>query len=179
MDVDRLSIDELAYAAGLTRRGIRFYVQQRLIPAPHGVGRGKHYDATHLERLRRIRELQTAGHSLEEIRRILEGNDPRTEVRGPREQVPRRAARAPIASAMLRAELWRHLRVMPGVELSFDAGRFNPSVEQLVALRDAIAETFRLGGDGAGDGASDGDGDDHGDENGDDENDSNSIEETP
>ena len=32
---------------------------------------------------------------------------------------------------------------MPGVELSFDAGRFNPSVEQLVALRDAIADVFR------------------------------------
>ena len=160
MDGERLSIDELADAAGLTRRGIRFYVQQRLIPAPHGVGRGKHYDASHLERLRRIRELQTAGHSLEEVRRILEGQAPRTEVRGPRE-APKRAARAAISSPVLRAELWRHVRVMPGVELAFDAGRFNPSVEQLVALRDAIAGAFRQGDDV------------------DDENDSNSIEETP
>ena len=78
MDADRLSIDELADAAALTRRGIRFYVQQRLIPAPHGVGRGKHYDASHLERLRQIRELQNAGNSLEEILRILEGQAPRT-----------------------------------------------------------------------------------------------------
>jgi hypothetical protein len=64
---------------------------------------------------------------------------------------------------MLRAELWRHVRVTPGVEFSFDAGRFNPSVEQLVALRDAIAEVFRQGDD----------------KDGGDDNDSNSIEETP
>ena len=140
MDRDRLSIDELADAAGLTRRGIRFYVQQRLLPAPHGVGRGKHYDASHLDRLRRVRELQGAGHSLEEIRRILEGKTLLTEVSRPRDK-PRRAPRA--VPAPIRAELWRHLRVMPGVELSFDAGRFNPTVEQLVALRDAIADVFR------------------------------------
>jgi DNA-binding transcriptional MerR regulator len=140
MSPDRLSIDELADAAGLTRRGIRFYVQQRLLPAPHGVGRGKHYDASHLDRLRQVRELQSAGHSLEEIRRILEGKALLTEVSKPVEmkKSARRAMPAPI-----RAELWRHLRVMPGVELSFDAGRFNPTVEQLVALRDAIAHAFR------------------------------------
>src|SRR4051794_12914765 len=153
MDGDRLSIDELADAAGLTRRGIRFYVQQRLIPAPHGVGRGKHYDASHLERLRRIRELQAAGHSLEEIRRILEGNAPPTEVTRPRQRA--RAATRAAPAAALRAELWRRLRVMRGVELSFDAGRFNPSVEQLVALRDAIADAFWQGDDG--DGEDDGD----------------------
>ena len=66
VDDNRLSIDELATAAGLTRRGIRFYVQQRLLPAPHGVGRGKHYDQSHLDRLTQIRDLQTAGHSLDE-----------------------------------------------------------------------------------------------------------------
>src|SRR3954470_22841028 len=76
VDDDRLSIDELADAAGLTRRGIRFYVQQRLLPTPHGVGRGKHYDASHLARVREIRQLQAAGHSLEEIRHLLESGRP-------------------------------------------------------------------------------------------------------
>src|SRR4051812_36785048 len=122
MDRDRLSIDELADAAGLTRRGVRFYVQQRLLPAPLGGGRGRHYDASHLERLRRIRELQTAGHSLEEIRRIMEGGEVFSEVSAATE-APKRASRASAAPAVLRAELWRHLRVMPGVELAFDAGR--------------------------------------------------------
>ena len=66
-----MSIGELADAAGLTRRVIRFYVQQKLIPSPTGVGRGKHYGASHLATLRRVLELQKGGHSLEEIRELL------------------------------------------------------------------------------------------------------------
>ena len=134
MDDKRLSIEELADAAGLTRRGIRFYVQQQLLPTPHGVGRGKHYDQTHLARLQQIRDLQSAGHSLEEIRQIIAGNlapSPVTEAKIAHERAP-----------ALRAELWRRLRIMEGVELSFDAARFNPTVEQLTALRAAIASTF-------------------------------------
>jgi DNA-binding transcriptional MerR regulator len=144
VDTQRFSIEELADAAGLTRRGIRFYVQQRLLPAPHGVGRGKHYDATHLERLRQVRDLQSAGHSLEEIRRILEGGVPEARGddarrgNGQPDAVPQRSTPAP-----LRAELWRRLRIMDGVELSFDAARHNPTVDDLIKLRDLITATFR------------------------------------
>jgi len=146
---DRLSIDELADAAGLTRRGIRFYVQQRLLPTPHGVGRGKHYDASHLARLREIRSLQAAGHSLEEIRHLLAaGGAAGAEARGDG-VIPAAAPASSVgaAPAPLRAELWRRLKVMEGVELTFDAGRFNPSVEQLVALREMVASVFRDNGD--------------------------------
>jgi len=136
VDQDRLSIDELADAAGLTRRGIRYYVQQRLLPVPHGVGRGKHYDASHLARLRQIRELQAAGHSLDEIRRLLDGE---------KVSSPASVAGRGVSPPALRAELWRRIRVIEGVELAFDAGRFNPSVEQLVALRELIASTFKRG----------------------------------
>lgn len=142
VDEERLSIDELADAAGLTRRGIRFYVQQRLLPTPHGVGRGKHYDASHLARLRQIRQLQAAGHSLEEIRHLLEGGGAAKSVSDVAPQTKAVRAGAPPA---LRAELWRRVRVMEGLELSFDAGRFNPSVEQLVALREIIASSFKRG----------------------------------
>src|SRR3954451_23730351 len=103
MDRDRLSIDELADAAGLTRRGVRFYVQSGLLPAPLGVGRGRHYDASHLERLRRVRELQAQGHSLEEIRQIVEGKSMVTEVTKP--------GAARVVQPVLRAELWRKVRV--------------------------------------------------------------------
>src|SRR4051812_31904407 len=131
----RLNIEELAAAAGLSRRGVRFYVQQRLLPAPHGVGRGKHYDQSHLDRLTQIRDLQTAGHSLDEIRHLLAGGAPaQAPVAAP-------ARRAP-ARPLLRAELWRRLPIREGVELSFDAGRFNPTVEQLLAIRDAISAAF-------------------------------------
>src|SRR5438477_2383187 len=112
MDSHRLSIEQLADAAGLTRRGIRFYVQQGLIPSPHGVGRGKHYDKSHLDRLLRVRELQNSGHSLDEIRTILTGGLP-TKVGKPVASVAR--AIRPV----LRAQLWRRLWIIDGVELSF------------------------------------------------------------
>jgi DNA-binding transcriptional MerR regulator len=136
MNSDRLSIEELADAAGLTRRGIRFYVQRGLIPAPHGVGRGKHYDKSHLNQLLRVRELQTSGHSLEEIRTLLTGNM-LSEVSKPAVRAMRPA---------LRARLWRRLRIIDGIELSFDAAKFDPSPESLMALKEAISEVFR--GDG-------------------------------
>lgn len=138
MNEERFSIEELADAAGLTRRGIRYYVQQQVLPAPHGLGRGKHYDRAHLQRLHQLRELQSAGHSLEEIRQILSGRNVAPQ--------PGRTAPSPVPTAAppaLRAELWRRLHIIEGVELSFDAARFNPSVEDLLALRAAIAQTFK------------------------------------
>src|SRR6476620_8055386 len=73
MESSEMSIGELADSAGLSRRAIRFYVQQGLLPTPTGRGRGRHYDGTHLQALRRIGELQAAGHSLDAIRMILKG----------------------------------------------------------------------------------------------------------
>jgi DNA-binding transcriptional MerR regulator len=129
----QLSIAELADAAGLTRRAIRFYVQQRLLPVPLGKGRGRHYDATHLEQLKRIGELQQAGHSLDAIRRILDGQPAPT---------PPATPHPPRRSAAFSAELWTRLRLMDGVEVSFDTSKHQPSVEALVRLREAVQEVF-------------------------------------
>ncbi len=128
-----LSIGELANAAGVSRRAVRFYVQLRLLPPPLGRGRGRHYDQSHLERLRRITELQAAGHSLDGIRRIVEGG----------ETPPPAAPLARLARATLSAELWTRLRFGAGIELHYDAARHNPTAEQLMALREAVREVFR------------------------------------
>ena len=131
-----LSIGDLADAAGVSRRTVRFYVQQRLLPPPLGRGRGRHYDQSHVERLRRIIDLQAAGHSLDSIRRILDGADPAS-VPTP----PARSAHAPRAS--LSAQLWTRLRFGEGVELHYDAARHNPTAEHLLLLRDAVREAFQ------------------------------------
>ena len=149
MKSDVFSIGDLADAAGVSRRAIRFYVQQRLLPPPLGRGRGGHYDASHLERLRRIGELQAAGHSLDAIRRILETGEPVPPPVAP----PRRPPRATLS-----AELWTRLNFGGGVEVHYDAGRLNPTVEQLMELRAAV-RSILLGdppaaaadGDGIGD----------------------------
>jgi DNA-binding transcriptional MerR regulator len=132
MESGMFSIGELADAAGLSRRAVRFYVQQRLLPAPNGLGRGKHYDASHLNRLKQVLELQAAGHSLDAIRRILEGEV----VAAP----PQSSKRPPRPSLL--AELWTRLKLMEGVELHFNEARHQPDVEKLLALRQMVREIF-------------------------------------
>ncbi len=133
----RMTIGELADAASLSRRAIRFYVQRGLLPSPLGLGRGQHYDATHLERLRKIRQLQTAGHSLDAIARILDsGQSP------PPTQTPPARLRP-----LLSAELWTRLRFAEGIELHVDATRHNPDVKQLQAIRDVIRRILLDGHD--------------------------------
>lgn len=127
-----MGIGDLADAAGLSRRAVRFYVQQRVLPPPTGRGRGKHYTAEHLERLQKIASLQAAGHSLDAIRRILDGQ-PVSEIPQPPRVLPRVAAAA---------ELWTRIKVMEGVELHFNAARHQPEAEKLLALRDAIRDAF-------------------------------------
>lgn len=66
-----LAIGELAKAARVTRRTIRYYIEVGLIPPPSGEGRGALYGEDHLRRLTLIRKLQTMRLSLDEIRERL------------------------------------------------------------------------------------------------------------
>src|SRR5436305_1395131 len=115
-----MTIGELADAAGVSRRAVRFYVQRGLLAAPLGLGRGRHYDASHLEQLRRIREMQEGGHSLDAIARVMGGGSVVEPV------AQERVARRPRAA--LSAALWTRLRVAEGVEVHYDATKFNPEV---------------------------------------------------
>ncbi len=134
-----LSIDELAAESGLSRRAVRFYVQQKLLPAPLSRGRHARYTSGHLEQLRRIVELQTTGHSLDEIRQIFSG------IVVPPPEAPRRGRKA-----SFRADLLTRITLIDGVEISFDATRFRPSVEDLEALRKLIRCRFNNEGDADG-----------------------------
>jgi DNA-binding transcriptional MerR regulator len=133
MSADEMNLTELADAAELNPRAVRFYIQRGLIPAPAGLGRGRHYGREHLEALQRIRELQTAGHSLDAIGQILQGKA--AEVAAEME------APAPPPPA-LSAELWTKLKIARGVELHFDATAHQPDVADLLALREAIRAVF-------------------------------------
>ena len=68
---DRLSIAELAERVGLTRRTIRYYVAEGLLPAPGGRGQRRVYTPEHLVRLQAILRLKAAFLPLSEIRRRL------------------------------------------------------------------------------------------------------------
>ena len=106
-DTVRYAIGDLADLGNVSRRTVRYYVQERLLPAPFGVGRGNHYGQEHLDQLLRIKALQEAGRSLEEIKGAL-GQRPG----GPAHAQVKSEAEAPVDRA-----LWRRLSVAPGVEL--------------------------------------------------------------
>ena len=67
-DTGLYSIDDLSNRTGTTVRTIRYYVQEGLIDPPRGRGRGRHFDDTHLDQLKRIRLLQLAGFNLASIK---------------------------------------------------------------------------------------------------------------
>jgi DNA-binding transcriptional MerR regulator len=98
------AIGDLADLGDVSRRTVRYYVQEGLLPSPFGLGRGRHYGPEHLERLLKIKGMQEEGRTLDEIRQLLAG-------RG----VPRRVA--PRAAEPLPRSLWRRLTLAPGVEL--------------------------------------------------------------
>jgi len=66
-------IEQLAQAGGVAVDTIRFYQGKGLLDPPRRDGRVTWYAEQHLERVRRIRDLQQRGFTLAVIRRFLEG----------------------------------------------------------------------------------------------------------
>lgn len=72
MDSTRaLAIEDLARAAGVSVRTIRYYITEGLLPGPGGRGKGASYSEEHLLRLRLIRRLAQQGVPLAEQRERL------------------------------------------------------------------------------------------------------------
>jgi MerR HTH family regulatory protein len=69
----RLTIGELAAAAGMTVRNVRNHAARGLLAPPRLVGRTGYYGAEHLERLTLIRAMQAEGFNLEAIACLLGG----------------------------------------------------------------------------------------------------------
>lgn len=70
-NLSRLSIEELAAAAYVPVRTVRYYIAEGLLPGPGARGKGATYSAEHLDRLRLIRRLAARRVPLGEIRDLL------------------------------------------------------------------------------------------------------------
>ena len=70
-----LGLTELARAAGVSVRTVRYYIAEGLLPPPVGAGPHSAYTTGHLDRLRLIGHLKAAYLPLREIRRRLSGLD--------------------------------------------------------------------------------------------------------
>ena len=117
----RYGIEDLARLAGVSRRTVRYYVQEGLIPAPLGVGRGNHYGGEHLEQILRVKAMQEAGRTLDEIRN--QGREPR-----------RKAGAQTSEQPHVERSLWRRLTLAPGVELHVSSLARLPSASRLQEL---------------------------------------------
>ena len=119
----------------VSRRTIRYFVQEGLLQEPYGRGRGKHYGPEHLQRLREIRDLQKKGLSLSEVRDWL--------ARSGRPQAAAEAARSAVVQRP--ASAWTRLEVLPGVELHV-SGRYRlPSPGRLEELAEWCRQSLRPG----------------------------------
>jgi DNA-binding transcriptional MerR regulator len=118
-DEARYGIQELAALGGVSRRTVRYYVEEGLLPPPLGLGRGDHYTQDHLVRLLEVRSLQEQGLTIAQIRAGLAGPP---------------AAPAPLEAPA--REAWVRLVLMPGVELHVATSRRLPPASRLLELAD-------------------------------------------
>lgn len=147
-------IEELARLGGVTRRTIRYYVQEGLLPTPLGLGRGRHYGPEHLAQLRAVKTLQERGLTLDEVKRELQAGPFGQELsssaasfwdaaRTYAAEGPASPAR-PSAPAPMQASTWRRVEVMPGVELHVSGSRSLPSPARLRELAEWCERNLRV-----------------------------------
>jgi len=115
------TIENLAALAEVTRRTVRYYIQQGLVARPIGEKRAAYYTADHLEQLLTLRKWQNAGLSLDRIREILAR--PESGILPP----PRPRGAGTV-------EVWSHLVVTDGLEITLEPGRAGLSPEQVRAF---------------------------------------------
>lgn len=119
-------MDELCRLTGFSKRTVRYYIQLGLVSRPIGEARAAKYSREHLGQLLRIRELSTAGVSLERIREVLAGKE------------------APVPPRQRRpgdVEVRSHIHIAPGIELQIAPEEAGISPER---LRLFIKEIMRV-----------------------------------
>jgi DNA-binding transcriptional MerR regulator len=119
----RYAIGDLADRGGVSRRTVRYYVQEGLLPAPLGAGRGSHYGPEHLEQLLRVKAMQEAGRTLDDIRALTAAG-----TQGPA------IGRAAPGAAHLARTTWRRIALAAGVELHVAGSVRLPSEDRLQEL---------------------------------------------
>lgn len=135
------TIGELEELAGVPRRTIYFYVQQGILPPPHGAGLAARYDEVHLARLRAIPRLRAQGRRLDEIRALFEAHpDGHPPVVTSNESLPAPAA---AGAPLLAPEPVRRYRLAEGVELLVEADLDHERAERVRRLLQAAREIFR------------------------------------
>lgn len=122
------TLDDIAALAELPRRTVRYYIQSGLVDRPEGIGKGAFYSERHVEQLLLVRKWQLAGLSLERIGEVLK--EPSS---GSLPPTPRRAGTV---------EVWSHLVVADGVEVTLEPSRAGLTPEQVRAFFRGVTRVY-------------------------------------
>jgi len=121
------SLDELASAAGMSRRTVRYYIQIGLLERAEGETRAARYTVRHLEQLVAIRRWTEQGVSLERVRDLL----------AKPVETPALPSRPPGT-----VEVWSHLIVADGLEMTLEPSRARLSPEQVRRFARLVAQAY-------------------------------------
>ena len=147
------AIGDLAELGGITRRTVRYYVQEGLIPPPLGRGRGRHYTESHLERLLEVKALQEQGLSLDAIRTHFHAR-PQPPVQyltldnapAASASMDSAAAPEPLASPLTTPRSsWTRIEIAPGLELHVSSDWRIPPPGRLARLAESCRRLFTPG----------------------------------
>jgi DNA-binding transcriptional MerR regulator len=144
-DEKRYSIGEVAEAAGVSRRTVRYYVQRGLLPPPLGLGRGDHYTGDHLAVILQVKSLQERGFPLEEILLSMRGFQPPEPPLAQECDTGDEPTRPPERPEWAPGEAWVRQVILPDYELHARAGARPLTATELAALARAIKEIIRKG----------------------------------
>ena len=128
-------LDEICSLVEMNKRTVRFYIQKGLVDRPEGSGKGSRYTYRHLEQLLAIRKWKDAGISLERIKEIIEVESETSQGYKPLPP-PRTRKEGSI-------EVWSHLYIADGVELSIEPNRSGLSPEKVRALFKNIIQNYK------------------------------------
>jgi DNA-binding transcriptional MerR regulator len=115
------TISEVCESTGMSRRNVRFYIQEGLVDRPDGAGRGAWYGHRHIMQLMIIKYWKDEGLSLQRIRDLMQAKDSSS-------LPPPRGNTGGI-------EVWSHIHVKDGIELHIQPGKAGLSPEQLRTLQ--------------------------------------------
>ena len=128
-DSKTFTLDDIAAWAELPRRTVRYYIQSGLVDRPDGIGKGASYRQKHVEQLLQVRKWSLAGLSLERIAEVMN-----QAADGPLPPTPRRAGTV---------EVWSHLVVADGVEVTLEPGRSGLTPEQVRKFFRAVTRAYQ------------------------------------
>jgi len=122
------TLDEIAALSELPRRTVRYYIQTGLVDRPQGIGKGAFYTQHHVGQLMLVRKWQLARLSLERIGEVL-----KQPTSGTLPPAPRRAGTV---------EVWSHLVVADGIEITLEPGRAGLTPEQVRAFFRGVTQVY-------------------------------------